>query len=232
MSWRVSTLTSAAPEGSITSYTTANGRRYRVRYRDPDRRSKEKYGFVRRKDAEDYLASITVASNRGDYVDPQSARFTISELGARWIDNQTHLKPSAFRAIESSWRVHVQPVWGARRIGDILHSDVQTWITKLAAGDGKQKSATVVLRAYGVLAGILDVAVRDRRIASNAARGVKLPRRTKKKRVYLTPTQVELLARNAGRHGTLVHVLAYTGVRWGEAVGLRVASIDTVRCRI
>lgn len=34
------------------------GRRYRVRYRDPDHDSREKNGFVRRRDAEDYLANV------------------------------------------------------------------------------------------------------------------------------------------------------------------------------
>ncbi|MGO4276924.1 tyrosine-type recombinase/integrase, partial [Paenibacillus sp. TAF58] len=93
-------------------------------------------------------------------------------------------------------------------------------------------SATVVLRAYGVLAGILDVAVRDRQISSNPARGVKLPRKAKKRRIYLTAAQVEHLARQSGHHATLIYTLAYTGVRWGEAVGLRVQAVDLARRRM
>jgi integrase len=89
-----------------------------------------------------------------------------------------------------------------------------------------------VLRAYGVLAAILDVAVRDRRVPANPARGVKLPRKAKKKRVYLTPVQVELLAQNAGDYATFVNVLAYTGIRTGEAVGLRVGAVDPARRRM
>jgi integrase len=218
--------------GSITAYTTAAGRRYRVRYRDPEHNSREKNGFARRKDAEDYLANITVSTNRGDYVDPRSARVTVGELGAVWIENQTHLKPSTFATVEVSWRVHVAPAWGNRRIGDIRHSEVQAWLTKFSAGDGKPRSATIILRAYGVLAGILDVAVRDRQISSNPARGVKLPRKVKKRRVYLTAAQVEHLAQRAGQHATLVYTLAYTGIRWGEAVGLRVRAIDPERRRM
>lgn len=218
--------------GSITPYSTSAGRRYRVRYRDPEHRSREKNGFLRRRDAEDYLANITVTTNRGDYVDPQSARITVGELGATWIDNQSHLKASTFATVETSWRVHVAPAWGNRRIGDIRHSEVQAWLTRFSAGDTKPRSATVVLRAYGVLAGILDVAVRDRRISSNPARGVKLPRKTKKRRVYLSARQVEFLAQRAGQHATLVYVLAYTGIRWGEAVGLRVRALDLTRRRM
>ncbi len=218
--------------GSVEAYETEHGRRYRVRYRDPDRRSKEKAGFTRKKDAEDYLANITVATNRGDYVDPKTAKTTISQLGAEWIANQSHLKPSSFKVLEGAWRTYVEPTWGARRLSDIRHSEVQAWVTKFVGHDGKPRSATVVIRAYGVLAGILDVAVRDRRISSNPAREVKLPRKGKKRRAYLTAQQVQALAANSGQHAVLVFTLAYTGLRWGEAIALRVSSLDTLRRRM
>jgi integrase len=96
-----------------------------------------------------------------------------------------------------------------------------------------RKSATTVLRAYGVLAAILDVAVKDRRISVNPARGVNLPRKTSKEHVYLTHPQVVTLAENAGEaHRALVLLLAYTGLRWGEAIGLRVKDLDILRRRI
>ena len=85
-----------------------------------------------------------------------------------------------------------------------------------------ERSASTVIRAYGVLAALLDVAVRDRRILSNPARGVKLPRKAGKEKVYLSHEQVELLASSAGDKETLVLFLAYTGLRWGEVTALRV----------
>ena len=212
---------------SIESYETSNGKRYRVRYRDPDRKSREKAGFARKKDAEDFLAGLTVSSLRGEWMDPASAKATIAELGVAWLNNQTQLKPSSLRPIEIAWRLHVRPVWGLRRVGEIRHSDVQGWISKFSEG----RSATTVIRTFGVLAAILDVAVRDRRISINPARGVKLPRKSKSKRTYLTAEQVELLATQSGKNGLLVYFLAYTGVRWGEATGLQVGSLDTLRRR-
>jgi integrase len=219
--------------GSISSYETSDGRRYRAHYRDPDRRNREKAGFKRKRDAEEFLAGVVVTSLRGEYVDPTQGKATIAELGSAWITNQSHLKPSSFRTVEVAWRVHVEPTWGSRRIAEIQHSEVQGWLTRFAAGDKKPRSATVVLRAYGVLASILDVAVRDRRISVNPARGVKLPRKAKKARAYLSAKQVELLASKVrGGHATLIYTLAYTGLRWGEATGLRVSSVDTARRRI
>ena len=220
--------------GSISSYETSEGKRYRVRYRDPDRRSREKNGFTRKKDAEDYLATITVSTLRGEYVDPKSAKSTIRELGAEWIvDQQSHMKPSSYRVLEATWRVHIEPEWGNRRLGEIRHSEIRAWVTRFTAGDdGRPRSASLVIRAYGVLAGILDVAVLDHRISSNPARGVKLPRKGKKRRAYLSAAQVELLASKAGRHATLIYTLAYTGLRWGETIAIRVSALDTLRRRI
>ena len=49
---------------------------------------------------------------------------------------------------------------------------------------------------------------------------------------YLSRDQVEALADAAGEHRTLVLVLAYCGLRWGEAIGLRVRNLDMLRRRI
>jgi len=76
------------------------------------------------------------------------------------------------------------------------------------------------------------VAVRDRRIRVNPARDINLPRKTKKPRTYLTRDQVSALALASGEHSTLVLVLSYTGLRWGEAIGLQVGDLNMLRRRI
>lgn len=212
---------------TISSYTTAEGKRYRVRYRKPDRSQTDKRGFKTKRAAEDFLASVTVSKNRGEYIDPGDAKETLSQLGTTWLAQQTHLKPSSLRPVEVAWRLHVEPVFGSTQVGQVRHSDVQAWVSELTS----RRGATTVLRAYGVLAGILDVAVKDRRILSNPARGVNLPRKGKKERVYLTHEQVDLLASFCGDKRTLVEFLAYTGQRWGEATAERVQDLDMLRRR-
>jgi integrase len=214
--------------GSITAYETAGGKRYRVRYRKPDRSQTDKRGFRTKRDAELFLAATEVRKATGEFIDSSAARITIGELGVGWLASQTHLKPSSFAVVEVAWRIHVEPKWGRRILSDIRHSEVQGWVSELS----KEKSATVVIRAYGVLAGLIDIAVRDRRLPSNPARGANLPRKKGKERNYLTHGQVQLLADESRTNGTLVLLLAYTGLRWGEAVGLRVNNVDMVRRRI
>ncbi|MEF3405293.1 site-specific integrase [Agromyces sp. CCNWLW203] len=214
--------------GSVHPYETSGGKRYRVLYRKPDHSQGQKRGFKTKRDAELYLAEVEVSKAKGDYVDPADARTTIATLGAEWLATQTHLKPSSYRPVEIAWRVHVEPVWGSRNVGGIRHSEVAAWVSQLST----TKGATTVLRAYGVLASILDVAVKDRRLSRNVARGVSLPRKGKKARVYLTHEQVTALAEASGDHATIVYTLAYTGLRWGELTGLRVKHVDALRRRL
>lgn len=216
--------------GTIESYTVAAGKRYRVIYRRPNHSQTSKRGFPTKREAELYLATVEVAKARGEFIDAAAARARIDELGAEWLKHQTHLKPSSLRPVEIAWRVYVQPVWGQRAVGEIRHSEVQSWISKFSNED-KPRSATTILRAYGVLAGVLDVAVHDRRILTNPARGINLPRKLKKEHRYLSHAEVGRLAENSGKHRFLVYVFAYTGLRWGEAIGLRVRDIDPTKKR-
>lgn len=208
---------------TIEAYENAAGKTlYRVRYRTPERKQTSKRGFKTKRDAQGFLHDLESSKGKGTFVDPADSRPSVAVLGAEWMRHQSHLKPSSYRPVESAWRLHVEPVWGARSIGGIRHSDVQAWVTKLTGSH----SPTTVIRAYGVLAGILDTAVKDRRLATNPARGVNLPRKTSKRKIYLTHSQVALLAEQAGTNGTLVEVLAYCGLRWGEATALRIRDVD------
>lgn len=87
------------------------------------------------------------------------------------------------------------------------------------------QGASNVLRTHGILAGIFDTAVRDRSLLTNPARDIAIPRKTKKRKTYLTHAQVELLALNS-RDPVLIRFLSYTGLRWGEATGIRVRHLD------
>ena len=214
--------------GSIKPYDTAKGKRYRVRYTKPNGSGTDKRGFKTKREAELFLASITMSKATGDYIDPALARITIGQLQPTFFrGKEAVIKPSSFRPMVSAWNVHVAPVWTNRSIVGIAPSEVQMWIGELAL----ELSPTTVLRAYGVLAGILDMAVRDRRISRNPARGLDLPRKTGKRHVYLNHDQVQQLAKTSTRPA-LVLLLAYTGLRWGEATGLRVRHVNPLKRRL
>ena len=120
---------------------------------------------------------------------------------------------------------------GGRRAGsDVDTLGVETWIATMGA---RGAGTTTVLRAYGVLSGILADAVKGKRLSVNPCKGVEnLPRRTGKRRVYLSAEDVTRLADESGQHRALVLTLAYCGLRWGEAIALRVGDVEFLRRRL
>ena len=220
----------------VAAYETKQGKRYRVRYRTPDDRQTDKRGFRTKREAERFANTVEVAKMRGEYVNPSDARRTVDDLGLPgWHRQKGHLKPSGYVVMETAWRVRVKPRWGHVAIGDIKPTAVQAWLAELGQGteDTKAIEPATIKRAHYVLAQVLSDAVTDNLIPKNPAAALKLPKTSRKKPVYLDHRQVDALATAAGDEcGTLVLLLAYTGLRWGEAVGLRVADLDLLRKRV
>jgi integrase len=217
---------------TIEKYQTSRGAmRYRVRYRTPDNRQTDKRGFTTKRDAEQFAATVEVAKMRGEYVAPTLGRVTVGELASDWLARKRQATaPSSYRMFESAWRVHVQPTWGSVPVADIDVLSVESWVAGMVrAGSG----TTTVRRAYVVLSGILSDAVKAKRLAVNPTRGVEnLPRQPAKRHVYLSADDVARLAEQSGEHRALVLLLAYCGLRWSEAIALRVGDVEFLRRRL
>lgn len=213
---------------TITSYTTKTGTRYRVRYRKPDGTQTDKRGFKTKRAAQDWAAELTTSVRQGTWIDPTAGRVTVESLYPLWIQVKSHLKPSYIATLESTWTQHVKPMWATRQVATIRRIEVQAWAAEISA----DRSASVVHRAIDILAGILDIAVQERFVHENVARGFKRPRKTSARHTYLTWEQLALLAKHAGEYGPLVWFLGTTGLRWGEATALRGKHVDYRRKRI
>lgn len=215
---------------AIVEYRLKGGeRRWYVKYRDAGGVQHKKKGFTRKCDARDYAARAETSVNDGDYIDPANGRVTVGALAVTWLEGKkARVKPKYWGNLESSWRVHVAPKWGNRRIGGIRYSEVQAWVSAMSA----QSSPTTVRRAYDVLSGICKLALADRLVKRSPCDGVELPRKVTKARTYLTVGQLKALAQAAGEHKALILVLGCCGLRWGEACALRVCDVDVARSRL
>lgn len=221
---------------SITKYETSEGTRYRINYRKPDGRLTAKRGFLRKRDAEEWAAEhVTRAKTLGTYVDPQAGLKRIGEIYEEWMTVKKPLwKESQRESIEASWRTHCRKQWENRHVGDVTHAEIQQWISRLAA----QRSASVTIRACGIMRAIFDKAVLDRLIASNPCQDIELPRKPKRKgkHVYLTIPELIALADECDKaqqmgesRRALVLTLGFCGIRWGEAAALRICDVDLTR---
>jgi integrase len=119
-------------------------------------------------------------------------------------------------------------------LAEVWHADVVAWISSI---DLAPASVHYIHRVFSL---IMELAVRDGRIARNPASGVRLPRSTESEKRYLTKAEVFRLA-DACKNVTVTHgkdyralvlTLAYTGLRWGELAALRVGRVDLMRGRL
>ncbi|MVU83462.1 tyrosine-type recombinase/integrase [Nocardia sp. ET3-3] len=222
------------------------GIRYRVVYQTPEGKQSQKRGFERLEDARTFKANNKVRIDAGEYVAPSKGRITVGELAPDWLKaKKAANKKSSYTANEGSWRLHVKPRWENVKVSAITSDAVEAWITDLlleaqeraekakARGGKVSDGASLIRQAHTTLVGILDLAKKRGAIKGNPARGIDgVPKLTKKRHVYLTNDDVQRLAKEAGQHRTLVLVLAYCGLRWGEAVALRVRDVDATRGRL
>lgn len=224
---------------NITSYETAHGRRFEVRYLKPDGRSSRKRGFVRKKDAEQWMAShVTAAKAEGGFVSHAAGMVTVGQLYEQYVSERKPLwKASQAQTVDSRWRTHIMPVFGDIPVNKVTRAMLQDWVSGLA----ERRSASLTCTTANILSGILDLAVQDRRITRNPMDGVTLPRRPRRKltRTYLTAPQLMRLADECGRarimperRRALVLLLGFCGLRWGEMCALRVRDVDYRRNRI
>ncbi len=216
---------------------------WRVHYRTPAGAQRNKT-FDTRGDADRFAASVEASKFDGMFVDPQRAKITMGEWAETWLAGQAHLKPSTLNRYEGIVRHHVLPRWQNVKLHQVSHADVQSWVTVLA----RTSSPATVRKIHRVLSLMLDLAVRDGRLARNVAEKINLPRPVRHEQKYLTIAQVEALAdecgypslysihrpraerRNPG-YRLVVLFLAYTGVRFGEMAALRVGRLDLERRR-
>lgn len=220
--------------GSIESYATQAGRRYRVLYRRPDHFQTSKRGFRTKRDAELFLAGIEVDKSRGAYIDPTKTRVTISDWMDVWVAARPDLRATSRTRAIGIINTHIRPRLGPIQIGQFTRLEAQQWAA------GIPGSPETVRKVVNVLSGALQLAVDDGRLPANPAQRLKLPKRIKTTKRYLSHDEVAALALAVGRrpHGRelgydrLILLMAYCGLRWGELSGLRIQDLDLPHARL
>jgi integrase len=210
-------------------WITAPGDRetYRLRYRDPSGRERS-LSFSRKVDADQRLIAIEDSKRRGAYVDPKAGKVAFGEWAERWYKTTAGLKPSTRHYYRQLLDGQVLPRFRDVSLAGIDRMMVREWIAALIE-DGP--GASRIRGAHAVLSMVLGSAVDANRLATNHAAGVRgLPRRPEVEMHFLTEVEVEDLAEAIDpRYSTLVRLGAYTGLRPGEILGVKVKRLNLVR---
>lgn len=201
--------------------------RWRARWREAGGRQRAKH-FARKIDAERFLATVTVDTARGVYIDPDAGQETVGSYAARWQVAQPWRQSSRDR-VAHVLAAQIVPKFGRTPLRAVRPSDVQAWVGRMSTGG---LAASTVESYFRVLAAVMLAARRDRLVHESPCDAVRLPRsdRSRSALVPLTSAQVHAIAETVPSHyRALVLVSAGLGLRQGEACGLTVDRVDFLR---
>ena len=148
-----------------------------------------------------------------------------SEYYASWFEAKSKaLKPSSLADYHNAFNRYILPRFGKTRLSQITPLTVQAWINDLAASG---LSAASVRKAYRYFASCLNQARKQGILDGDPFRGLILPRVPVRELDFLDPEEIRrLLDVCEPRERALFAVLAYAGLRLGEALALRVRDVD------
>jgi integrase len=160
---------------------------------------------------------------------PTDAKISVRDYTTRWVSvglKAGSQKDSTKALYATLARVHILPsALGSLGLGQVKPSDVQGFILALRGGG---KAESTVRQIYTVLRAVFESALADGLVARNVVAGVKRPSVTRRETHSLTPSEVADLLEQTDKtsYGLMIRLMAYTGLRRGEAVALRWEDVD------
>ena len=203
---------------------------YQARWYRPDGSQATRSGFKSKKEALRYGNLMEADKLRGVYNDPSLAKVPFKDWADHWLTTKSHLKPHTLRGYEIMLRVHILPVFGNVPLGKIDPIMVQEWVAEL---DREGMSSARTRQAYQCFSAVMKLAVESGYLGRTPCVGVRIRRIPVKDKLFLDEYQVALLAEKIRPpYDVLIYVLAYGGLRWGEAAALQRKHVDLLRSRL
>jgi integrase len=193
------------------------------------RRQKSKGGYRTRKAAETALRELSAAVDARQYVDRSTT--TVGEYLDEWLEVvQPRLRPTSWNSYRQAV-VHVQGRIGAVPLQALVPLEVENLYKELLATRGRQGrplSSKTVRGVHVVLRKALADAERRGLVVRNAAAAAKPPVPSKHEHTTWTAEQLARFLRSleGERLAAAFVLLATTGMRRGEALGLRWSDVD------
>lgn len=205
--------------------------RWQVRYATPDGR--EHTGdqtFLTKTDAARFLSQVEADLDRGLWIDHRLGSIPLRQWAERYMATTGHLKPKTRESYAGVLRATLLPVLGDVPVARLRPINVQEWIAGMTT---RGLSPSRIRQSYRLLSQMMDAAEDSGLIATTPCRRIRLPRLPESEPRILTHREVaDLVAAASAPYDLLIELLAYTGVRIGEAFALRRRSVDVATRRL
>lgn len=199
--------------------------RWRGVYRDATGRKHHSPLFMHHSAADDWQREQQSKVTAGVWRDPRRGQVPLRDFVPLWLDAR-HVEHTT-GASDAGRLAVILAEFGDTPLEHITPLVVAGWLKRLSAG----RASGTVAKYQRLLSSILQAAVIDQRLDANPCRN--LPKRggvSAAREVYLTHGQVAAVLDQLGEPArTVVHTLAYTGLRWGELTGLHKGRVDFLR---
>lgn len=218
-----------ATKRRVRSSRYGRGKRWQVRYRDPDGQSRNR-SFDRKVEAERFVVELQHRLNRGTYVDERAGRMLFADYAAEWLDRQL-VAPTTRAALELRLRVHLMPQWGTWPLVKITAADVQRWLRRLS-NEQSAGYARLLLVNFGA---ILNAACEEGILGRNPVRSplVRQPGPPPRKvRPWSMQRVLAVVDALPDQFRPMIVAAGGCGLRQGEAFGLRIQDVDFLRHEI
>ncbi len=212
--------------GFITKRKAKDGKwRYYIVYRTPQGKRRWEAAGKLRKNADDLLKRREREIANGTYGWEEKEDPLFSEFVSRFLEaKEKSLKPAAYVSYEQIFRLHITPFFGKRRLSKITPLVVQKWVGEM---NRKDLSPATVNLAYRYLRVLVKQAQAWGVMDSNPCTAIVLPRIPGKELAFLAPSDISSLLEKAPEpERTLFALLAFSGLRLGEALALQWRNID------
>jgi integrase len=204
--------------------THGRGTSYEITYRVDGRMVRRR--FPTRQAALDAAARARAEVLDGTHIAPAQGRTTLAEYAGRWLET-LQVRPSTRYHYEIYLRRHVLPALGSRSLAALRRSDIQALVGQLSR---KGLQPSTVDSIYKIVAMVLRSAVYDRLLPVSPCYKIKVPPREERALTVFTPEQVRrLLEATRPREYALLALTVGTGMRQGEALGVRLPNLNLLR---
>ena len=196
----------------------------KVWYRDQSRRGRAKV-FDRKKDAEAFEAKITLMKRQGDLDELDAGKQTLADFAEEWWlrDASQNLERNTQRFYAAVLDKHVLPRLGTFELRQLRPELIESFVSQLRTdGVGEE----TIRKTLVVLQNALGRAVVWGRLRANPVTSVKKPSRQRRRAARpVAPDAIEHMRGDLRQQGrlrdaVLVSLLAYAGLRPGEALAL------------